>query len=105
MYVFLWVMGERIVGERKQEAVRDLTLVLMFLRLFTNKAQKYAGLKKGPGRDLKGPENQKAVWLQSRATYMLADSWRDCFSLADKDTKQNPVAGVGNTYLIKNNLL
>lgn len=55
------MMGERIVGERKQVGVRDLTLVLMFFTLFTNKAQKYAGLKNIPGRGLKGPANQKVV--------------------------------------------
>ena len=31
--------------------VRDLTLMLMFLKLFTNKAQKYAGLENVPDRE------------------------------------------------------
>lgn len=91
--------------ERKQVGIRDLTLVLMFFRVSTNKAQKYAGLENVPERGLKGLANQKVVRLQPRATYMLTDNWRDCFSLADKDTKQDLVAGVGNIFLIKSNLL
>lgn len=49
------------MGERKQVGVRDLTLALMFFRLFINKAQKYAGLKNVPGRGLKGSANLKVV--------------------------------------------
>lgn len=51
IYVFLRVVGERAGGERQQVGVRDLTLMLMFLRLFTNKAQKYAGLENVPDRE------------------------------------------------------
>lgn len=49
------------MGERKQVGIRDLTLVLMFFRLFTNKVQKYAGLKNITRRGLSGPGNQKVV--------------------------------------------
>lgn len=49
--VFLCVVGERARGERKQVGVSDLTLMLMSLRLFTNKAQKYAGLENVPDRE------------------------------------------------------
>lgn len=49
--VFLCVVGERARGERQQVGVSDLTLMLMSLRLFTKKAQKYAGLENVPDRE------------------------------------------------------
>lgn len=51
MDVFLCLVGERAGGERKQVGVRDLTLMLIFLRLCTNQAQKYAERENVPDRE------------------------------------------------------
>lgn len=79
---------------------------MVFLRLLTHNTQKYAGLESVlDEKGLKGPSNQKVAWLQPVAIYMLTADWRHCSSLADINIKQDPVAEIGNKFLIKSNCL